>query len=373
LRFSLRLRDADGRAWLADDYIPQDGYAPTSGWRPGATVTDRRGFLLPSTLPPGRYEAFLVLYDPATGAPAPVADQDGAVVAAFDMLPPATPPDPDVLPIVVRTQPQTAGPIELLGYNPVSQPLRPGVPGAVTLWWRALEDVNTPHTLLFEVTGPGDEAALLQPAPLRAPSEAGWLKGQVVSERYELEADLAAQAGDYRLGVTLIGPDGNPAGPPIELGEVAVRVRARSYRLPRTEAALDMRLGDNILLRGYDLEVLEDEGDQVRLKLVWQAADRVTDSYKVFVHLVDADGEVAAQADDLPAGGAAPTESWLKGEVVVDSHRLRAPAPGRYTLRVGLYDPVTGERAPVRDRGGVSVAENAIPLPPFDVASPPDG
>ncbi|HEX9115014.1 MAG TPA: glycosyltransferase family 39 protein, partial [Anaerolineae bacterium] len=54
LKFSLRLRDATGYVWQSEDFMPQGGYAPTTGWQPGAAVTDRHALWLPADLPPGR-------------------------------------------------------------------------------------------------------------------------------------------------------------------------------------------------------------------------------------------------------------------------------------------------------------------------------
>jgi hypothetical protein len=54
------------------------------------------------------------------------------------------------------------------------------------------------------------------------------------------------------------------------------------------------------------------------------------------------DGAVLAQADRVPAGGARPTTGWLPGEVVADAYPL--PLAAAAGLRVGLYDPATGER-----------------------------
>ena len=68
-KFSLRLQTPDGQVVLADDYVPQNWFAPTSQWAVGQPALDRRALLLPQTLPPGTYQVTLRLYDPATGIP----------------------------------------------------------------------------------------------------------------------------------------------------------------------------------------------------------------------------------------------------------------------------------------------------------------
>jgi hypothetical protein len=65
-KFSLRLVNAEGQVILADDYVPQNWFAPTSQWVVGS-ATDQRALFLPVDLPAGTYVVTLRLYDPANG------------------------------------------------------------------------------------------------------------------------------------------------------------------------------------------------------------------------------------------------------------------------------------------------------------------
>lgn len=67
-KFSLRLLTQDGQVILADDYMPQNWFAPTSQWSLGEVV-DQRALFLPVDLPAGPYQIALRLYDPANGVP----------------------------------------------------------------------------------------------------------------------------------------------------------------------------------------------------------------------------------------------------------------------------------------------------------------
>ncbi len=83
------------------------------------------------------------------------------------------------------------------------------------------------------------------------------------------------------------------------------------------------------------------------LPLVWRAGAETPTDYHVFVHLVDASGEIVAQSDAAPANWTRPTTGWLPGEYVLDTHTLTLPATlpeGPLTLRVGMYAPDTGAR-----------------------------
>jgi len=74
----------------------------------------------------------------------------------------------------------------------------------------------------------------------------------------------------------------------------------------------------------------------------------------VFIHLLDATGQIVAQHDGQPRNGAYPTSVWDAGEVVADEHVLDLPADlptGAYRLRVGWYLPGTGDRLPVAGDG----------------------
>jgi hypothetical protein len=83
------------------------------------------------------------------------------------------------------------------------------------------------------------------------------------------------------------------------------------------------------------------------VELHWQALRPVTDDYQVFIHLVDSQGKIIAQADGQPAQWARPTSTWAVGEIIVDRHGLWLPSevtPGEYRLRIGLYRLVDGQR-----------------------------
>ena len=112
---------------------------------------------------------------------------------------------------------------------------------------------------------------------------------------------------------------------------------------------VDARLGEEITLVGFDAPEHASPGQAVAVKLVWQARRQVNQEYKVFVHLLGADGRPAAQSDAAPAGWTRPTFGWQAGEFVTDAHTLDlAPdlAPGVYRLVVGMYD-IAGQRLPV--------------------------
>jgi hypothetical protein len=77
-------------------------------------------------------------------------------------------------------------------------------------------------------------------------------------------------------------------------------------------------------------------------------------SYTVFVHVVGPDGVIRGQWDSVPGDGTLPTTGWVKDEVITDEYLVPmdedAP-PWQYTILVGMYDPMTGERSQIQEPG----------------------
>jgi hypothetical protein len=93
----------------------------------------------------------------------------------------------------------------------------------------------------------------------------------------------------------------------------------------------------------------------------------------VFVHLVNADGQVVASHDGPPVDGRYATGAWRPGEVVPDVHHLMLDpdvAGGAYQLMVGLYQWPSMERLPAWDSQGVEQAGRVVWLQSLVVEMP---
>ena len=101
-------------------------------------------------------------------------------------------------------------------------------------------------------------------------------------------------------------------------------------------------------------------GATTTLSLVWHALAPIDRSYSVFIHVLDDSGQLVAQADAVPQQGRYATPLWEPGEYVADDYAFGLP-PGRYTVRLGLYLPESGQR--LRLANGA----DAVTLPRFEV------
>ncbi len=137
---------------------------------------------------------------------------------------------------------------------------------------------------------------------------------------------------------------------------------------------IDISFGNEITLRAFNLVDTNDQPitndpwpvakgpTMPNLNLFWQAQAIPQGDYTVFVHLLDPDGKLIAQADSPPAAGVYPTSLWDAGEIIADRHPLPQLAPGHYLIQVGLYRPETGERLPVAE-----APDNAVRLAEFEI------
>jgi hypothetical protein len=109
---------------------------------------------------------------------------------------------------------------------------------------------------------------------------------------------------------------------------------------------LEVDLGGEIRLLGYNIESGFRPGDNIHLTFFWQCLEPLGEDYTVFIHLVDEESHILAQKDNPPADGFYPTTKWEPGEIVRDQYDLVIPqdVPGDWELKVGMYHAETGQR-----------------------------
>ncbi|HEX6511714.1 MAG TPA: hypothetical protein VF157_05410, partial [Chloroflexota bacterium] len=134
----------------------------------------------------------------------------------------------------------------------------------------------------------------------------------------------------------LVGADGQTIGASALVGPLAAPPR---LSLPDGLTPASAHFGETIELAGYEIS----DG---AITLVWRALGEPDRDYTVFVHVLNASGQLVAQADGQPAGGDFPTSAWRSGDVVVDRHRLPKLLPGSLSVEVGFYYLPTLQRLP---------------------------
>lgn len=349
---TIMLRDPAGNAVASGgSFMPGD--VATRNWLPGAYVQERLLLVIPPGTPPGIYTLEAGLYDPQTlgalsrineaGNPADVKAVIGPVTV--------TQPDAPALPAVDHPVGErvTAG-LRLLGLDPLPDSADAGQEIAVVWQWRAdsapTQEVRGQVVWLDES---GEVAAAAPGIPLTPGLPVmQWGAGDAWTGRAALFVPGRLEAGNYTVAVRLVDESGTPLGDPVAVGLMMVRTPDRDFTPPDLQVPVDAAWVDGITLLGYDRA---DTGEGIHVTLYWQAANDLTVSLRLFVHLLDPADHIVAQWDGVPVDWARPTTGWAPGEIVTTQHDLAA-GPGEYRLRVGWYDPVTGDRVPLAGAAG---------------------
>lgn len=259
-----------------------------------------------------------------------------------------------------------ANKITLLGYDLPQRRVQPGQSFPLTLHWRAQETLGVNLVVFNHLL---DTQAVQRGGADRIPRQYYttllWVPDEIVSDNYDVPVEANAPPGVYWLHVGLY-PSDQPALslPLVENGRLIDRTSVRlgpvkvggpppsvtvNQAAPQTPLSVDF--GGQITLLGFDLT--DAAGNAVHnseISLYWRANAGLSADYTVFVHFLNPQGEVVAQADGPPANGAYPSSLWDTDEIIVDHRALPALPPGAYSLWVGLYRPDTGERLPAAGR-----------------------
>lgn len=149
----------------------------------------------------------------------------------------------------------------------------------------------------------------------------------------------------------------------------AAQPAPRSFQPPELAARRDATFGDDLMLLGGEVRY-DPAKREVSIWLHWQSrGNRLADD-TVLVHIVrQSDGEVVLVADTPPVYGSYPFDRWQRGEVVSDPRWVTLPdhlPADVYQVRIGVYDPRTGARRPIRDPRN-DAAGDSLMLDTFEV------
>ncbi len=224
----------------------------------------------------------------------------------------------------------------LQGYRLVQWAAEPGQPADLTLVWAGVTAELAGQTATVELTDETGQLWAKNSGPVLSPAGPSKVEGH-----YLLEIPVDAPRGNYRLRVSVQAVSH-------DVGSIPVR----QLEPPAVQLPAVINFGNLMIFGGADIShfgtVTPDQ--PLKIKLVWQANQPMSRSYTTFVHVVDADGQMWGQVDRIPGDDAWPTNTWDKGEWIIDIFHLTLnpdTPPGDYTLLVGVYDSQTLERLPV--------------------------
>jgi hypothetical protein len=364
----------DGKRRVAgqvDKLLLSSHLETTSRWQPDQLEMDY--YTLPSLpgTPPGEYTIEVAVYDAQSAERLQVLDTEtgalaGSVsVGSLSIIRPVTPPQVEPMERISADESDIAPGLQLLGYDQLEKVASPGQTMRVGLYWRATEDLSQDYLLSLQLTDEGGTVWLEQqgrPVDGTYPTTE-WQEGEILRDWHDVPLPPDAPQGLQQVELKVI-EHGETVGE-VSLGQLEIQGRPHQFDVPEMQHSVGATIGQGALFLGYDLEGARlRPGDTLRLTLYWQTLEEMQDSYTVFVHLLDEDQRIWGQMDSIPGQGAAPTTSWLSGEVISDRYEIavspEAP-PGEYVVEIGMYDATTGERLPAFS-DGLALEEDRVLL-----------
>jgi 4-amino-4-deoxy-L-arabinose transferase-like glycosyltransferase len=332
-------------------------------------------YLLPP-LSPTEIEA-LAGYTRATNLLSTVLDGEGEPIAQVYPLVADAPflPGDEQEPAWQPIQASFKSQLLLAGYRVEPATLKPGETVTLFLNWQAQQPIDGDYYLfihLFDVAQRQRWGQVNTPLTGLLFNAHRWPVGLTVPDKQQFTLPADAPDGAYRFEVGL-HEAASQQRLPVTTGDAAstddklilgkVQVWQQSP-LPPQYPLPDVQFGESIALAGFDMPTSTlRPGQTLSFNLHWQVLTSVPQNYTVFTHLLDSAGQLRAQQDNPPQQGRYPTSWWSPGETIIDPHTLLLPpdlAPGSYTLRLGLYQPETGQRLPLKNQG-----QDFVDLPNF--------
>lgn len=252
--------------------------------------------------------------------------------------------------------------IALVDYGLDKRDVAPGESLALLISLQAIAQVDKNYSMSVRLLD--EEGGVLwedQGWPVNSPTSTWAAERRLWHDFHTLTIPAGAQPGIYRLEMYFTDPetwDKLPARVMTTgagLGEIVpisyVRIGAPQVK-PEYPLPSPALFGEEISLLGANLPptLQVAPGDARSVELIWQAQSIPTTDYSGFVQLLDGDGRVVTQRDQLLTNGFLPSTLWTEGFVVADRYDLQIPAdaaPGEYRVITGIYDLATGLRLPV--------------------------
>ncbi|MEW6230967.1 MAG: DUF2723 domain-containing protein [Chloroflexota bacterium] len=250
------------------------------------------------------------------------------------------------------------------GRSGATKLIQPSEKLVVTLYWRPLETISGDYeSFVHLVDGQGLPLAQSdhRPGGVYYPTSL-WQAGEYLRDEHALAPAAPLAPGVYTLKAGMYSKPSLQRLAARGSGEDAVvvgRVRVLAGPVPvafQPRFKSDLELEGKIAFLGWDWEPGSFRpGEDFRLILYWRALKPLDKDYTVFVHVLDAAGNIVAQRDRQPEGGALPTSVWEVGEAMADRMEVALPASlpaGSYWVVAGMYSLADMKRLVVLDPQG---------------------
>lgn len=198
----LRLQDEGDTSWTLHRERPASGSYPTTLWEQGEVVREQLDVRIPADVPHGRHTLMVGLADVGSGEEVELAPLAELTVEGrprtFEV-----PSIQHLLEVNLNDQ------MELLGYDLGKTNLGPGDTLHLTLYWRALTEMDKSYTVFTHLLDSdsciwGQKDSI--PGDGNLPTTS-WVAGEIITDKYDIAIHSDAQSGQYILEIGFYDAD----------------------------------------------------------------------------------------------------------------------------------------------------------------------
>lgn len=262
---------------------------------------------------------------------------------------------------------------QLLGYDLKRRGVPAGQSFELTLYWQALQPLNTNYSALAQLVDREQHLYSGQDNlhPGSVPTSR-WQPWGFIKDPHRVEVPPGTPPGDYFLVAGLYDPATWSRLPVVEdetgwpdVVAVPVSVLPPSGPPDLAELAIawpavhDLKPGLRLLGATPERTVLR-RNDFLRVALFWEALAAPLPNYRIALRLVDSNGTSVLSAQAYPSYDRYPMPRWHAGERVRDNHALWLPAAlpaGSYGLQVKVIDEAGSPDGSWIDLGELTLKE----------------
>lgn len=192
----IQVKDQAGQVWGQVRERPVAGTYPTTLWQEGEVLRDRYELSLRAETPAGQYQLTAGLIDAAT-------ESRVGEIALASLTVTGRSRVFQIPSIQHRLSANLGAQVEFLGYDLGRKELRAGETIHLTLYWRALAEMEMSYTVFVHLID-GENRIWGQrdsvPGNGTLPTT-GWVKGEVIADEYEFTVRPNAPPGEYLIEV----------------------------------------------------------------------------------------------------------------------------------------------------------------------------
>jgi hypothetical protein len=331
----LRLRDSQQNI-IAESGSFYPGNLATSNWLHGYYLEEVVDFEIPPFTPPGIYTLDIGVFNPETQQHLDVLNETGNPIAAQAVLGTLEVTKPDSQPSDFADSVGSFEGFNLLAISGIPTAAQVGDEMTLRWLWQMLENTGADIQAQLVWLDARDEivaATPLVPLTLDYPMSQ-WQAGETWRGIHRLYVPANLESERYTVAIRTANEQ------PIEIASMQVETPERNFEIPETEYDLEQAWNNGIQLIGYNDTV-------TAVTLYWQTNEQTNQNLRLFVQVVDSNDAIIALTDGIPVDWTRPTTSWGIGEVITTRHDFGELSSGEYRIRVGWYDPITGNRVAV--------------------------